>query len=168
MVPKATEGWLNRNITVGVASQQHTSFLRLYHEFTAAGASRIFPHLTVNIDVEKGRVRGVTWDDACLFCGGFECVPITYNYAGVIQNETTAGQPVGGCHITTEECLTKPAVCDLLLYVVWSGTDSKGIAFQSAASRFSMFPAQDLRNRLTRAANEAVKVVGAENNPTRW
>lgn len=162
LVDRANEAWINRNITVGVASQQEISFLRVFYEFSLAGTGRVFPYLTAIIDVDKGRVRGVTWDDACIFCGGFDdCPPITYDYNGVLQTQESAGQPVGGCPKTLEECVADTASCDLLLYVVWSGTDSKGNAFQSAASRYSMFPSQDIKNRLTQAANSAADAAGA-------
>ena len=162
LVRNAPDGWRNRNISVGVASQQHLSFLRLYHEFSpSSGAGKIFPHLTAIIDVEHGRVRGVTWDDACGFCGGGECTGVTYDYNGVPQTRSSAGQAVGGCPSSEDECAANPESCDLLLYVVWTGTDADGHSFQSAANRFSNFPAQDISDRLTRFASSAS---GNENN----
>ena len=41
------------------------------------------------------------------------------------------------------------AGCDLLLYVVWTGTDSQGKDFRSSAYRFSAFPAQSWLDRLS-------------------
>ena len=150
MVTQAKTDWRNRNITVGVATQQQISFLRQYYQITNSGEGLVYPHLTAIVDVDNGNVRGVTWDDACVFCGGNECQNVVYNYDGILQTQGTAGQPVGGCPQTEAECLEDPNSCDLLLYVVWSGTDSDGNSFQSAASRFSMFPAQDIKDRFTR------------------
>ncbi|KAL7576723.1 hypothetical protein ACA910_005644 [Epithemia clementina (nom. ined.)] len=163
LVQKAPSAWQNRNITVGVASQQTLSFLRLYYQFTAAGTGTIYPYLTAIIDVDKGRVRGITWDDACVFCGGFECQPITYNYDGVLQTSGSAGQSVGGCPMTLDECQTDPTACDVLLYVVWTGSDAEGNAFQSGANRFSTFPAQDWGNRLSQAVNDVANAAGTGN-----
>jgi len=141
--------WKSKNITVAASSQQTVSFLRQYYDVEN---QLIYPHLTAIFDVSSGRVRGVTWDDACVFCGGGQCDPITYNYEGVLQSSGEAGQPVGGCPLTTETCAGDPTLCDLTLYTVWTGSDSEGHAFQSSASRFSMFPAQNLNDRITRAA----------------
>ena len=36
-----------------------------------------------------------------------------------------------------------------MLYVVWTGDDKNGKAFQSSAFRFSAFPEQELENRIS-------------------
>lgn len=155
--------WQGKDILVGAASQSALSFLRVYRD---ANSTRIYPYLTAIIDVSKGVVQGIAWDNACIFCNKFTCDEITYNYAGQIQNQTTSGQPTTGCYFTEQECNGfasgssstgkngttagggNTTACDLTLYVVWTGTDSKGIAFQSASSRFSAFPVQNLQDRL--------------------
>jgi len=146
LVNAANTPFSGRNISVAVTSQQRVSFLRQYYDVQR---QLIYPHLTAIIDVGSGKVKGVTWDDACVFCGGNECDPITYNYEGQLQSSSDAGQPIGGCPLTVEECARDTAACDLTLYVVWTGSDSDGHSFQSSASRFSMFPPQDLQDRWT-------------------
>jgi hypothetical protein len=139
-----------RNITVSAYAQDQLSFLRLYYKFSE---SRIYPYLTAIIDVKDGHVRGITWDDACLFCGRDECDEITYNFNGHAQDQSSSGQPTKGCYEDESVCNEadgkSESLCDVTLHVVWTGTDAKGVAFQSAAFRFSQFPAQQVRDRFS-------------------
>lgn len=130
--------WQNKNVTVGTAAGTFISFLRLYSDTTN---NKIYPFLTAIINVDNGVVTGITWDDACVFCPNRDCDEITYDYNGDLQTQQTSGQPSAGCFLETSSC--KDRACDLLLYVVWTGTDSGGRAFQSSAYRFSAFPKQD-------------------------
>lgn len=116
---------------------------------------KVYPFLTAIISVDRGNVTGITWDDACVFCGGFKdaCQENTYNFNGQPVTKSQAGQTTKSCFYTVEQCdasiKTDPTVCDLTLYVVWSGTDAGGKALQSQAYRFSAFPPQELTDRLT-------------------
>lgn len=104
------------------------------------------------IDVQNGNVTGISWDDACAFCGPEECKLNTYDFAGNLATEADAGQKVGGCYLTEDECDQAVAEgrsdCDLLLYVVWTGTDSNGKDFKSSAYRFSAFPEKSWVDRI--------------------
>jgi len=138
-------------ITVSAASQNELSFLRVYFNNTG----QVFPYLTAIIDARGGVVKGITWDDACVFCGGGdECQEITYDYNGEAQTRDSSGQPTKGCYYTEEQCNNFEAaenhVCDLTLYVVWTGGDSDGNGLLSSANRFSAFPAQEIQDRITR------------------
>lgn len=139
-------------ITVSASSQMAVSFVRVYYD---AVKDRVYPFLTAIMDVDNGVIKGITWDDACVFCGGTECVENTYNFNGMPQNQSSAGQNTRSCFVSTEDCNSLLAtnssstVCDLTLYTVWSGTDANGIALQSQAYRFSAFPAQELSDRIT-------------------
>lgn len=141
-----------RDVTIAAAAQDKSGFLRVYYDAVEA---RVFPYLTAIIDVDKGMVRGVTWDDSCVFCSSDKCPEITYDFNGAQQTQATSGQPTKGCEVTEDECNVLQSegetLCDLTIYVVWTGTDSKGVAFQSSASRFSRFPPQELRNRVSNA-----------------
>lgn len=140
--------FLEKNITVAAYAQDQLSFVRVYHDFVNG---RIYPHLTAIIDVENGRVRGITWDDACVFCGNSQCNEITYNFNGVEQDKKSSGQPTKGCYNEVVPCQLDQddggTLCDLNLFVVWTGTDKNGVAFQSSAYRFSQFPKQELGDR---------------------
>jgi hypothetical protein len=120
------------------------------------GFEKVFPYLTAIINVEQGIVTGITWDNACLFCAASDCEPNTFDFAGNLATESEALQPVGGCSVPTEDCNKlvtpgdeEPDGCDLLLYVVWTGTDSQGRDFRSSAYRFSAFPAQSWTDRIS-------------------
>jgi hypothetical protein len=84
--------------------------------------------------------QSIDWDEGCKWCGDNECDSNTYYYNGVPFTEG------GSCALRDELCVvdgvvnaTSNALCQLNVYVVWSGTDSRGQYFRSAASRFSRF-----------------------------
>lgn len=108
--------------------------------------------MTAIIDVQKGVVKGITWDDACLFCSKNRCEEDTYDFNGNMGNQELFKQPTKGCFIETAECVEylseEQPRCDITLYVVWTGDDVDGKALQSSAFRFSAFPAQELQNRV--------------------
>ena len=80
------------------------------------------------------RVTSVTWDDGCFFCseGDPECIQYGLNGSTLLSND------VLGCAQTnyTSTCIqgnsTDGNPCDLKVYVVWTGSDSKGNFFRSA------------------------------------
>lgn len=142
-----------KNITVSAASQSALSFVRMYHN---VDLKRVYPFFTAVVDVQRGVVKGITWDDACVFCGGLgQCTETTYDYNGQLKEAKTAGQPTRSCSIPVDECFTllsttpNSTECDLTFYVVWTGTDVNGQALQSHAYRFSEFPPQQLSDRFT-------------------
>jgi hypothetical protein len=142
-----------RNITVSAASQFKSSLVRLYYN---ALQQRVYPYFTAIFDVKKGVVDRVTWDDACVFCGGLgKCVETTYDFNGQPQTQSSAKQSTKSCFLTLDACTALLAkdptstACDLTLYVVWTGTDGNGQALQSHAYRFSTFPPQELADRVT-------------------
>eukprot|EP00571_Detonula_confervacea_P012126 CAMPEP_0172313488 /NCGR_PEP_ID=MMETSP1058-20130122/20296_1 /TAXON_ID=83371 /ORGANISM="Detonula confervacea, Strain CCMP 353" /LENGTH=272 /DNA_ID=CAMNT_0013027145 /DNA_START=53 /DNA_END=871 /DNA_ORIENTATION=- len=123
------------------ASQASLSFLRRYYDKTA---ERIYPFLTAIIDVQDGVVRGIAWDDACIFCEKSQCVPNTFNFDGSVATTEQISQPVGGCYFSINDCkgfvVDGSNNCDLKLNVVWTGTDENGKVLLSSGSRPSMFP----------------------------
>lgn len=126
------------------------SFQRLYFD---NATNLVYPFLTAIIDVKGGVVQGITWDNACLFCSQRECDEITYDFNGNVNTQSQIGQPTKGCSYKKDYCdgilATNGIECDLILYVVWTGTDSGGAVLQSSANRFSAFPAQKIQNRIS-------------------
>lgn len=142
---------------MGVASQSALSFLRLYYDVSL---QRVYPYLTAVITVRDGLVTGITWDNACVFCGGFgdECEDNTYSFTGALQTQESSGQETKSCYESVAVCTTAmknatspegQRLCDITLYVAWSGTDVDGKALQSQSYRFSEFPPGKLTDRLT-------------------
>lgn len=150
--------FFNKDVLVGISSgafdpqtrKGGLSYLRSYFE---QETTYVYPHLTAIITVDEGEVRGITWDDACVFCGTGECKENTYDYNGNLQSHSSAGQPTKGCWELQDGCNELESKgdnkCDLTIYVVWTGTDANGVAFQSSAFRFSQFPVQDIQQRLS-------------------
>jgi hypothetical protein len=121
------------------------SFQKKYYD---SAKKQVFPFLTAVIDVKDGVVMGVAWDDASIFCGLTKVDRNTLDFEGQTGDEKKFEQVVEGCYFTAEECTTKSEGCDLLLHVVWTGTDAKGRSFLSSSYRYSAFPPQEWGDRL--------------------
>eukprot|EP00558_Chaetoceros_sp_UNC1202_P007875 CAMPEP_0197246124 /NCGR_PEP_ID=MMETSP1429-20130617/10680_1 /TAXON_ID=49237 /ORGANISM="Chaetoceros sp., Strain UNC1202" /LENGTH=239 /DNA_ID=CAMNT_0042706729 /DNA_START=18 /DNA_END=737 /DNA_ORIENTATION=+ len=135
----------NKDVTVFASSQTSLSFLRKYYD-TKFG---IFPHLTAIIDVHKGQVQGIAWDNACVFCADERCAENTY---GFDAQGARLGEPTKGCYLTKNECDEIQAQggneCDLTLYVVWTGTDVNGSYLTSSSNRFSAFNPKQVKDQM--------------------
>ncbi len=131
------------------ASQSALSFQRRYYDATT---NFIFPYLTIIVDVVDGVVRGIAWDDACVFCEKRQCIPNTYNFDGTEASSEQASQPTNGCYLTKSICevfqAAKNDICDLKLYVVWTGTDVNGNVLMSSDTRFSAFPPNRVQEKV--------------------
>lgn len=151
---KSSNGLGSDSTHIFAASQSSLSFLRRYHDKTT---SRIYPFLTAIVDVRDGIVRGIAWDDACVFCEKAECVPNTYNLDGSLATAEQIKQPVDGCSFSEDECVgfaaTGDNACDLRLHVVWTGTDVDGKVLLSSDSRFSMFPPNRVQENVNNSVN---------------
>ena len=139
------------NFTIFTSSQQELSFVRQYYDNSTR---TVYPFLTAIIDVKDGTVQGITWDDACVFCANSRCDENLFDFNGNRVDQEESGQPTACCRIELSECEeaftsggdTNP--CDIVLYVVWTGTASDGRQFLSSGFRFSAFPKQQITDRI--------------------
>lgn len=120
---------------------------------------RVFPFLTAIIDVRDGVVAGIAWDNACVFCASDYCLENTFNFAG--QLATNLEGQSKGCYLEKSACEAMKAnngttSCDIQLFVVWTGTDVNGKAFQSSAYRFSAFPPGRIQDRISNQINDFI------------
>jgi hypothetical protein len=157
-----SKGFFNTNATqIFAMSQAALSFQRRYFDATT---NFIFPYLTIIVDVVDGVVRGIAWDDACVFCEESKCIPNTYNFDGTAATKETASQPTNGCYVPKDVCdafhATQNYVCDLKLYVVWTGTDVNGNVLMSSDSRFSAFPPNRIQEKVLGSYNSMLSEVG--------
>jgi len=134
----------NGNITVFSSSQTGLSFLRRYYD---AKDGHVFPHLTAIIDVNNGEVKGIAWDQACMFCSNARCLENTYDFSGDLRK---LDEPTKGCFLKTAECdeIVKNGgtECDLTLHVVWTGSDEAGKVLSSSKFRFSAFTGKQVKS----------------------
>jgi len=144
------------NITIFISSQTTVSFLRLYHD---AKHSFTYPYLTAIIDVTKGNITRITWDDACIFCPTNRCEENTFDFAGKMtsENKTKGIGPTKGCYYTRnsthDECKelfkNNRTDCDLSIYVAWTGTDSMDKPLFSSTKRYSAFSSKSVSEQFT-------------------
>jgi len=107
-------------------------------------------------------VKGIAWDDACIFCGANECKENTFDFTGspAFPQEATKG-----CFIPVEQCAIIPGTngrntCDLQLNVVWTGTDKDGDYLTSSSKRFSAFNPKQIRDMLKDTLNKVKNDIG--------
>lgn len=129
-------------VSVHVQSFQVLSQLRRFYDQATA---QVFPYLTAIIDVDKGEVVNISWDDACLFCDESDCKQNTYLVDGtaVMSSEINSK----GCAVSAAECAKDSEKCDLTVYVVWTGTDSNGKLLDSVNGRFGAFGGSTIRDQ---------------------
>ncbi|CAB1099068.1 unnamed protein product [Ectocarpus sp. CCAP 1310/34] len=117
---------------------------------------KTFPLHTAIISVEEGEVTGISWDDGCHFCGSSQCEDNTYDYTGQLIGGEGNGQD---CYWPDSDCLEDgvenqvSALCQLTVYVVWTGTDSKGNFFTSFAKRLSMYAGETVEGLISDAGD---------------
>eukprot|EP00588_Corethron_pennatum_P014807 CAMPEP_0194279302 /NCGR_PEP_ID=MMETSP0169-20130528/13850_1 /TAXON_ID=218684 /ORGANISM="Corethron pennatum, Strain L29A3" /LENGTH=194 /DNA_ID=CAMNT_0039023705 /DNA_START=239 /DNA_END=820 /DNA_ORIENTATION=+ len=105
---------LGEQIFVHVASGKKLSLQRLY---TDESERVVFPFLTAIVSVEKGEVKGVSWDDSSIYCRKDHRSENTYRYNG--KEFIKPDDNTGGCYFPSAKCASAPAECDLKIYVVW-------------------------------------------------
>lgn len=104
----------------------------------------VFNIMTAIITLDKGVVQSIAWDDNCNTCltncydnsvlkNGTDLVLITD------KTETYNVYSGKNCYNTKADCDKDGANCDLQIYVVWSGSDSKGRVFESSNVRMTRF-----------------------------
>jgi len=124
-------------VGLSVTSMGVTSYQKAYRLFDGTTA-KTFPMLMVLITVDKGKVISVTWDDTCNWCSASKCAANSYDFNGNIVNKATSK----GCWVADTTCgftsatgvVTPSALCDLHVYVAWTGIDGSGNYFESAVS----------------------------------
>ncbi|GAB5033836.1 Hypothetical protein NocV09_01501510 [Nannochloropsis oceanica] len=127
------------NVAVHVESMGVTSFQKLYRQEDPLG--RTFPILTAIINLDRGVVTGITFDNGCVLCNNSDrCVENTYDFLGELYSGVGA---TSDCFLTDAECAANtqadPRACQLTVYVTWTGTDAKGNFLTSSSRRFSLF-----------------------------
>jgi hypothetical protein len=153
-----------RGLGVSLQSMGIPSYQKSYRRVDSAALNLVptphydvstvtFPILMAVIRVDEGKVVGITWDDTCDWCDAGRCAPNTYSYDGVLK----MGVGANACYVPDAECVVPGTeavlsrngptdkatqvkaqdLCQLKVYVTWTGTDSEGFHFLSAASRFS-------------------------------
>lgn len=140
----------NDAVTISVESMGIMSFQKLYRQPTSNVTQALtFPLLMAVIYVDNGDVKSILWDDTCKWCDSNHCLSSTYDFEGNIEQSHSDGKscfiPDTQCKLTTGSVRTANAnagtainsLCDLNVFITWTGTDSEGKFLKSAGSRFS-------------------------------
>mmetsp|Transcript_1163 Transcript_1163/g.1640 ORF Transcript_1163/g.1640 Transcript_1163/m.1640 type:complete len:240 (+) Transcript_1163:63-782(+) len=116
-------------------------------------SSLTFPLFQIIFIMNKGEVEGVVWDDGCLYCSSSSCAENTYDFAGNLY--TTDNNGGKDCFIQDAECVDDSGgvseLCQLTIYVGWSGTDKHGRNLRSAEKRLSQFRSYSLSSYIDKA-----------------
>ena len=94
-------------------------------------------------------MKGILWDEACMFCSDDKCLENTLYFNGTAA---TLNEPTRGCYKTREECdesvRSGGNLCDLTVYVAWTGTDVDGKPMLSSNKQFSLFNPKQVQDSL--------------------
>jgi len=121
-----------------VESEGKFSYQKRYRT-TLGDTAVTFPMNVAIINVEMGEVTGITWDYGCFNCDESECTKNTYNYKGGTHSDGTEAE----CYVEDSSCSSKK--CNMVVYVVWSGTDVNGNYLLSQQKRLSNFQLGDVK-----------------------
>ena len=135
----------NTGVGITIESMGVLSYQRAYRMTLNNSRPVTFPLMMAIINVNKGKVQGIVWDDTeCSWCASNKCASNTYDFAGhPVANTGKA------CFLDDAECNINrfkngtivSKLCQMTVFVVWTGTDSQGRYFRSAAARFSRLAA---------------------------
>lgn len=135
-------------VGVSVSSMGISSYQKAYR-LTDSTSSKTFPLLMVLITVDMGKVVSITWDDTCKWCPASKCLANTYDFNGAAVSTGNSACWVSDttCGFTTASgSVIASQLCDLQVYVAWTGIDSAGRYFESAAKRFSRLLSTQVTN----------------------
>ena len=139
-------------VGLSVSSLGVLSYQRAYRQVvnstsstTTTTTSVTFPLQMAIVHVENGEVQSVVWDNSCAWCGAARCAHNTFDYA------SSAVVPSDGknCFVSDDSCVVSATaveqLCELNVFVAWTGTDADGARLQSAQSRFSLLSEWQLK-----------------------
>lgn len=169
-VPTTGLGSLSLNYyisSMGVNSNYKKVYGILQGTGTSTQRGRVvsyFPITTAVIEVDHGTVTSVYWDDGCYFCpwntgslaeepqpSYMNCLNNAFNMQtnAITRFNKTRGDMGRDCALTTLACpANSGSLCDLGIYVVWTGTDAAGHQFASAGRRFRRYRQYNLAPQL--------------------
>ena len=117
-------------------------------------SNHFFTYLTAVINVEKGVVKSISWDDGCLTCFASGCgqnsVITTEGRLHLISESDTRYRAYRGnnCFQVSTDCAEGKKNCDLTIFLVWEGSDKKGRVFHSSNLRLSRFQSGSLESAI--------------------
>lgn len=149
------------NVGFHIESEGYISYQKRFRdaEYIASDGTygRTFSIFTAIISVDKGKVNGIAWDDGCHFCAHTYCDTNTFDYG---TSNSTIPDSSEDCFWEDNRICVDPTdpslvsdVCQLQVYVVWAGTDSKGNNFQSQQKRLGNFAGRSVGNYITDTSN---------------
>mmetsp|Transcript_70035 Transcript_70035/g.195970 ORF Transcript_70035/g.195970 Transcript_70035/m.195970 type:complete len:169 (+) Transcript_70035:705-1211(+) len=121
-----------------VESEGQFSYQKRYRTTLGNAQAVTFPLNVAIVNMDMGEVTGITWDYGCFNCGSDSCAKNTYNYKGGTHSDGEAE-----CYMNDADCSSNK--CDMVVYVVWSGTDVNGNYLLSQQKRLSNFQLGDVK-----------------------
>lgn len=155
-VLRMTDSWNDTRIggsTDGAYLTVSSGAFRTFYKLYSSAAGRVYSYVTAIISVKQGVIQGVTWDDGCYFCDAATCEPNLYRFATNVSSQL--GDQGYTCYNSMETtCKSEnSSICDLTVYVGWTGTDSKGNYLSSAGMRMSQFKKYSIGSFFTNLAS---------------
>ncbi|KAF0709460.1 hypothetical protein AaE_012879 [Aphanomyces astaci] len=119
----------------------------VYKQYTTA-KGKAYPILTAVVSVKQGEVQGISWDDGCYLCDSTTCEANLYSTPAIPLYNSAFGDG-STCYKESPECLNTTGLCDLAVYVGWTGTDANGNYLSSAGMRISQFQKYSVNSYFT-------------------
>lgn len=133
-----------RQIKVEVGGKTSTWKTRIK---TMKDGSLVVPFYTLIIEMNKGQVKQLTWDDGCWGCEN------SGDETGSVCLEKK------DCAVNAEKCGGDGTNCNVKVYIGWFGTDANGRYTTSAGKRISRFRKYSLADAYNTAKESTTSVV---------
>lgn len=138
-------------VSLHVQSERRVSYQKRWRH-----DGRTFPFLAVVIKVQNGRIAAVAWDDACYDCRK-DCSENSFDFDGSKYKHADKQ-----CYYDDDDCRdgadSIAKLCELAIFVSWSGTDKSDRPLLSQQKRFSRFDPADVSVYLKDLKSTSVKV----------
>jgi hypothetical protein len=142
----------NSDVYFHLESEGGVSFAARYRDSTTTSGP-----FTAIISMVQGEVTGISFDAGCSMCSTSACVENEYAFSGDLSSSATKQ-----CTWTNDECVNNAGepndLCQLTVYVVWSGTDKSGRTLQSKNFRLSEFAGRAVSGYISDAQSTASTV----------
>ncbi|CAK4073173.1 unnamed protein product [Aphanomyces euteiches] len=124
----------NSSTFMTISSMASRSVYKMYTN----SKGKAYPILTAVVTVKQGEIQGISWDDGCYLCDYAECDANIYStpYSPLLNSVLGDGST---CYHTPIQCANTTGLCDLAIYIGWTGTDANGDYLSSAGMRISQF-----------------------------
>eukprot|EP00386_Alphamonas_edax_P001737 GDKI01005209.1.p1 GENE.GDKI01005209.1~~GDKI01005209.1.p1 ORF type:complete len:480 (+),score=76.05 GDKI01005209.1:83-1522(+) len=160
-------GWVSidtkdaRPVNCGNSTDMDTrqKFVSCPTQWVASAGTMIAPFNNLVINMRKGKISSLTWDNQCFTCiaDSPTCLKsarqLSLFQKGWFEGEERISSQSGMCGLPPEQC--SGSSCEFKVYLTWAGSDKNGNYAMSSGLRFTRFSGETIGS-LFNSAKDAI------------